>query len=722
MNSQIFAHKFKRASANISCKWASLPDVARSRAFEFVHDVTSHLQGPLVNTLFETLLSRLSQLGESEANLRSYREMLTVVQTPFRSIESEHLLLQYLEKDLGLYIPPEEIIIDKQNVTAVKGEKVKKDVSFQFIPLRKVFKKFFEIPNVLKSTQAHIEELEANDTILANVVQTEMWKEKKASFGNRLVLPLELYQDEYQTNNPLGSHKSKGKVGAIYCFPACLPPNLQSKVENIFLLTLYRVQDAERVPPYMLFSKAVEELKFLETSGITVDTEDGPVDIFFTLSVVIGDNIGVNFMLGFSTGFTANHPCRFCEIHKEDLNKIFDASECKLRTEESYQRDLLKDDVSKTGINRPSVVSDLKSSSALSLMAADITHDINEGVFEYDFGLILSDFIKSKDIPLDLPTLNDRIETYFYGDNEKRNIPPLITEKQISKKHIKMSASESMTFIRNIGVMIGDLIPRENELWQLIIIFKEIVDIVTSPVVSDGVIKKLDGLITKYLTKLQKVFGNCLKPKHHLLLHYALILLRFGSLSHLSTMRCESKHQGGKTTTKVSRSRVNVCKTIAIKNQLQFCYRLMNNDEFIDNIYEYESSESESVHAEDIQNFHVYSPFLPTIKPHSKVNLLSAIRFHGRTVKKEAVLMIPTETENTFFIVQALLEDEQKNLFIVTNEVTDLVRYDEHFQAYEVEIDGMNIECLTSEKLRFAYVSFVTKAMNGKLYIPKRWI
>ena len=70
---------------------------------------------------------------------------------------------------------------------------------------------------------------------------------KKASFGD-LVLSLFFYQDDYETNNHLGSHKRIGKVGAIYCFPACLPPQLQSKVDKIFLLTLYKFHDDDRVP------------------------------------------------------------------------------------------------------------------------------------------------------------------------------------------------------------------------------------------------------------------------------------------------------------------------------------------------------------------------------------------------------------------------------------------------------------------------------------------
>lgn len=203
-----------------------------------------------------------------------------------------------------------------------------------------------------------------------------------------------------------------------------------------------------------------------------------------------------------------------------------------------------------------------------------------------------------------------------------------------------------------------------------------------------------------------------------------MILRRFGPLIHLSTIRCESKHRIGKMTTGVSLSRTNVCKTIAIKNQLQFCYRLMSNDHFTDKLYE--CGTFKFVQAEEIHDFHMYSSILP-IKPGTVVKELTSIQFHGRTVKKGEALMIPTESKHTFFIVKALIEDNYNNIFIVTKEVTDFVTYDQHYQAYE--LDDINesfystkLECLSKEKLRFAYVSFVTEAKNEKMYIPKRWI
>ena len=52
-----------------------------------------------------------------------------------------------------------------------------------------------------------------------------------------------LYQDDFETNNPLVSHKCIGKDGGVYVELPFLPPFLQSQTENIFLLLMYKSFD-----------------------------------------------------------------------------------------------------------------------------------------------------------------------------------------------------------------------------------------------------------------------------------------------------------------------------------------------------------------------------------------------------------------------------------------------------------------------------------------------
>ena len=127
-------------------------------------------------------------------------------------------------------------------------------------------------------------------------------------------------------------------------------------------------------------------------------------------------------------------------------------------------------------------------------------------------------------------------------------------------------------FSRYFGLIIGDLVPAENECWQLYLYLRKIIDIVTSPRVLRNHAKDLKYFVKKLCSLYIKYFDK-LKPKFHNLLHYPRILLLFGPLVNFWTSRCESKHQPLKAAKTVSKSSKNSLKTIATKEMLAMCER-----------------------------------------------------------------------------------------------------------------------------------------------------
>ena len=197
---------------------------------------------------------------------------------------------------------------------------------------------------------------------------------------------------------------------------------------------------------------------------------------------------------------------------------MFSSSSCTLRTYESLEDHVLLSDPSSTGVFGPSALADA-SSSTLDLLSVDLMHDLLEGVNEYDLGLILYNFIGVKHY-FTAKDLNDRIACFDYG-NESRNKPIAIKIIKIMEKHIKMSAAEALCFLRNIGLLIGELVPEGDPHWQIIILLIDIIDIVTSHVVYIGIFDRLESLVKEYLWRLNDLFPGCLKPKH-LFLYYVL--------------------------------------------------------------------------------------------------------------------------------------------------------------------------------------------------------
>uniref|UniRef100_A0A146M8D0 Uncharacterized protein n=1 Tax=Lygus hesperus TaxID=30085 RepID=A0A146M8D0_LYGHE len=68
-----------------------------------------------------------------------------------------------------------------------------------------------------------------------------------------------------------------------------------------------------------------------------------------------------------------------------------------------------------------------------------------------------------------------------------------------------------------------------------------------------------------------------LQPKFHYVTHYPRMLLQFGPVVHLWSMRFEGKHRVGKKAAGSTSCRINLCKTVAKKIQLQL------NDVFVQN-------------------------------------------------------------------------------------------------------------------------------------------
>ena len=180
----------------------------------------------------------------------------------------------------GSLILPEQIQVGEREDFRNKNKKndavdgpvlVKIPVKVDFIPLRKILQKFFELSNVFQDTIDYLTNLENHKTIISNLVQGKFWKNFRRSFDEtKFNFPITLYYDDYETNNPLGSHAGFGKIGAVYALLPGLPPVHQSKRENIFLVLSFNTLDRPVVGAEAIFRPAINELEYLKEHGITI--------------------------------------------------------------------------------------------------------------------------------------------------------------------------------------------------------------------------------------------------------------------------------------------------------------------------------------------------------------------------------------------------------------------------------------------------------------------
>jgi len=73
--------------------------------------------------------------------------------------------------------------------------------------------------------------------------------------------------------------------------------------------------------------------------------------------LILGDNLGLHSILGFSESFMANFSCRFCKSNKSDCNHQLVQIDENLRNEVNYSTDIAINNLPITGIKELSVIS-----------------------------------------------------------------------------------------------------------------------------------------------------------------------------------------------------------------------------------------------------------------------------------------------------------------------------------------------------------------------------
>lgn len=196
---------------------------------------------------------------------------------PFEKYSTEYRRLQFFKKSKWL-VQPQKFLLgemfdnsrNKNNFTTVKSKKCEG----QFISLRESLKQYLELPGVFMSIKSYIAKETAKEKAISSIFCGNMWKNLVTKFDNKILLPLLLYYDDFETGNPLGSRASIHKLGGLYYTIAGIPKAHASSLENIFLGTLIYSGDRETFGNKMSFKLIINELIHLENYGIYISVDN----------------------------------------------------------------------------------------------------------------------------------------------------------------------------------------------------------------------------------------------------------------------------------------------------------------------------------------------------------------------------------------------------------------------------------------------------------------
>lgn len=425
----------------------------------------------------------------------------------------------------------------------------------QTVSLKETFQGIFRKSGNLKKAELF---MESSTKLLSSCKDGSKFKSRCSSS----CFPYVIFYDDFESGNCLGSHKGVHKVGAIYISLRCFPTHTYGKLDNIYLLSLFHAKHREEFGNKHLLSHIIDEIIDLENNGLVIKGKK----IYFFLCGVLGDNLGLNSILGFSEGFNANYYCRFCKVPKRKAQVMITEDRDLLRNPTNYSKDVESNDFSKTGIKEECVFNRIPSFHVTNNSFVDVMHDICEGVANYDMSFILRYYL-NKGI-FSVNTINDRIREFQFKMIDKKNRPPVLKMSRIINGDLALNASEMHNLVEIFPFIVGDLIPTKCDVWMLFRSLQSILLICSCKSLSLNITNYLDTIVEEHNFLYLKLSGEFLKPKHHFLVHYGRLIRESGPLSHNWAYRFESRHFSSKLYAAVCRSRVDVIKTLAIRFQL----------------------------------------------------------------------------------------------------------------------------------------------------------
>ena len=466
--------------------------LTRAQTGNMINGVVDFLNCQFINDLKQLIL-----LNANKSMVNVISEKIESVQSIFKDFNTEYKRIAFLKKQ-KLYIEPKSVHFGPQP-REKKGKEETVNVGGQLVPLDSVLKRFLELPNVFDETYKYYCDLINTSDSITNIIQTEFWKKNVEYKENSIIFPLHIFEDAFETGNPLGPNAGKHKLNGVYASIACLPPEQKSKLNNIFSLQIYYVDDLHNFNRKEIFSDMIILLNKLDTEGITLELKENRIiNVRFKVANIIADNLGLNGILGFQESFSANHFCRICKLHKTETKKRCHQVDKSLRNLENYKKDLEIRNSEKSGIKEACVFHDLIDFHCTVNISVDVMHDILEGICRVEMFHVVHHCLKVAKY-FSLKTLNHRLTFFRFKDSENR--PPLITETDIVNKKLKMTASQMLAFVLNFGLMVGDLITKRNdEFWKLYKLQREILSVALQNTIENSTPALFEKLVMEHHT------------------------------------------------------------------------------------------------------------------------------------------------------------------------------------------------------------------------------
>ena len=471
----------------------------------------------------------------------------------FEHVSTEYKQRKYFKNTFG-YVEPipvrlgERLVNTRSRTGHYKlSQKVSKGYIVPFLDQLRAFLSLPEIQDVLNHENA------THETLLLDIADGEYCQESEFLQQHPNALLFDLYTDDFEIVNPIGSHRKKHKLTAFYWTLLNVPPAYRSKLSYIQLAAIAKTQHLKKFGTEELLKDLVKSLKSLY-SGIVFEIPGyGKQKYFGILCIVVADTLAAQLLGGFKCVGQANSPCRSCDVKHRDLKKhVFSCEHLQRDKTEHQDRVNILSELSgparkywskEWGITGGSALLSVPHFDVTKCLLHDPMHILLEGIIRKELRCLLRYIILEKKF-ITLEALNQIISRFEYTASEAKDKPQAIERNHLEKGTVfSQSAASMKNLVTLLPYMIASKIPVGDPNWKNFLCLLQITILCLSSIISQRTTESLKYNIAQYITRFMILYpAETFTPKLHYLIHFPDQIRLFGPPRMHWCMRFEAKN------------------------------------------------------------------------------------------------------------------------------------------------------------------------------------
>lgn len=530
----------------------------------------------------------------SDGHTKTAAEIVDLVlnSKPLSCVASTHLLSKYLREKCGLVEPVEVPLGIIYKGDGHKNLIVDKTVYAQVIPLEKSLTQLLSIKE-LKDFVIHPPS-KTDDKYFENIRDGSVYKNHELCNKYPDALLLQLYEDDVEVVNPLGSHVKVHKLLNMYYSILNFPESVRSNLKSISLVSLAKSQHVKEFGREACLTDFFEVVAKLESNeGLQLQINGEQIVFHGTLLCVVGDNLSMNQLGGFKGGFSwARRPCRTCMCSQEEIKIKLCEFDMVMRTKTEHNNQLnilaqphntqIDRDAKSVefGVNEESILNKLPYFDITKMLPPDAMHNLLEGVCDVEMKSLLNYLVNELKV-LTCEQLNFLVDSFPYPHELSKNKPSLIEKQHIGPDgQLRQSASQSSVLLVVLPIILARFVDSSDQRYLNFILLTQISQVLLAYRVKKSSISELQRMIYEHHIQFQKLYPHVsFTPKFHFLTHAPSVIEMFGATRNAWCMRFEARHAWFARVAARANNFKNIAKTLATRFQLRHALDLGLSDE-----------------------------------------------------------------------------------------------------------------------------------------------